>query len=183
MKASAAASSSPRSSVTDFIHDFLYIAGENGAAPVARFDLHETIAALVILTLLLASAFWAASIASARRHNAILSFVLVFCIFQNLSEYLYILVSCIVIFMLMSLFFRGADRAPFTAVLASNIACLIPPFLITLVLAVTPLIRVTSDNISTCFTVFFVIYLVIILLDRSVDVRLAFPGRRPPTDD
>lgn len=76
MKASAAASSSPLSSVTDFIHDFLYIAGENGAAPVARFDLHETIAALVILTLLLASAFWAASIASARRHNAILSFVL-----------------------------------------------------------------------------------------------------------
>ena len=115
--------------------------------------------------------------------SAVSPFVLVFCIFQNLSEYLYILVSCIVIFMLMSLFFRGADRAPFTAVLASNIACLIPPFLITLVLAVTPLIRVTSDNISTCFTVFFVIYLVIILLDRSVDVRLAFPGRRPPTDD
>ncbi len=76
MKVSAAASSSPLSAVTDFIHDFLYIAGENGAAPVARFDLQETIATLVIMTLLLASAFWAASIASARRHNAILSFIL-----------------------------------------------------------------------------------------------------------
>lgn len=115
--------------------------------------------------------------------GAVAPFVLVFCIVQNLSEYLYILVSCVIIFMLMSFFFRGADRAPLTAVLASNVACLIPPFLITLALAVTPLIRVTTDNISTCFTIFFVIYLVIILLDRSVDVRLALPGRRPPQDN
>lgn len=103
---------------------------------------------------------------------------------QTLFEHLYIVGSCIFIFMLMSLVFRSLDRAPFTGMLASNIACLIPPFLLTLMLASTSIVKVNTGNISTCFTIFFVVYLIIILLDRSISIKIIKLGKdTPPGDD
>ncbi|MBP5639176.1 MAG: DUF1189 family protein [Victivallales bacterium] len=82
--------------------------------------------------------------------------------------YFQLVFTCVIIFVIMSLLFNRIDKAPFSAVVASSLACVIPPFLLTLVASLLPFVTI---DIDTLFTIFFVIYLIIIFLDRSVVIR------------
>ena len=82
--------------------------------------------------------------------------------------YFNMIFTCVFIFVIMSLLFNRMDKAPFSAVIASSFACVIPPFLLTLVASFIPQIPLDIDSL---FTVFFIIYLLIIFFDRSVIIR------------
>lgn len=62
--------------VQDYIRDFFYIVDEKGNVGDARFDALTLTILCAAVILALGSACWAASIASARRHNPILHFAL-----------------------------------------------------------------------------------------------------------
>lgn len=64
---------------TDFLDackNFFFTTNEKGATDTLCFDLNETMLLLGLLVVVLGSALWAASIASARRHNPFLNFLL-----------------------------------------------------------------------------------------------------------
>ena len=61
---------------TTYIRNFFYIVDEDGKVGDARFDAELLCLDCGIVIALLASACWATSIASARRHNAFVSFLL-----------------------------------------------------------------------------------------------------------
>ena len=94
--------------------------------------------------------------------------IIVFFAVKFLFIYFQMIFTCVVIFVIMSLLFNRIDKAPFTAVVASSFACVIPPFLLTLVASLFPQIPMDVD---TLFTIFFVIYLIIIFFDKSVVIR------------
>lgn len=96
----------------------------------------------------------------------VLSFILVLYYAVSFIELIF---TCIVIFVLMSMMFRRSDKAPFGAVLASSLACTLPPFILALGFSLIPAIPVP---VNTLFTIFFVIYLVVLFLDRSVVIKV-----------
>ncbi len=94
--------------------------------------------------------------------------IIVFCALKYLFIYFQMIFTCVVIVVIMALLFNRIDKAPFTAVIASSFACVIPPFLLTLVASLFPQIPL---DIDTLFTVFFVVYLIIIFFDKSVVIK------------
>lgn len=97
---------------------------------------------------------------------------------QSVFNYLFLAFTCVFFFSLVSLVCRHRDPTPFSAIIASSFACIIPPFLLTLALSFVPWLNITDNRLSNAFTIFFVIYLIVITFDRSVVIRTTPPDQR-----
>ncbi|MBR5838833.1 MAG: DUF1189 family protein [Victivallales bacterium] len=105
-------------------------------------------------------------------------FVCVACI--NFSLYLQPIFLCSFIFVVLTLVFRRERWLPFGNLLASALCSCTPPFLLALIYDQFPLWQIEYHSL---FVAIFFIYLIIILIDKSVIIRKDNPNRPPDDTD